>query len=84
MIDPKSITTGGVRTAEILRDTGADGFTVATVRQPTGHLYHGLRWNGEPGDHKGYPTARGYPAWFYLPEEIADVLATHYADHTLD
>ncbi len=31
----------------------------------------GIRWNGDSSSHKGLPQARGNPAWFIVPEELA-------------
>jgi hypothetical protein len=81
MIDPKTITTSGIRTVEVLEDTGDGGFTVAKVRMPHGGIQWGVRWNGErgvQGKENGYPTARGYPVWFYFPEELSEVMMNHY------
>jgi hypothetical protein len=85
MIDPKTITTSGVRTDAVLENTGDGGFTVAKVRMPHGGVQLGIRWNGEagvPSKANGYPTARGYPVWFYFPEELTDVIVNHYRNNS--
>ncbi|WP_296704416.1 hypothetical protein [Thiocapsa sp. UBA6158] len=32
-----------------------------------------LRWNGKKGE-KGNPVSHGYPTWFNVPDELAEVL----------
>lgn len=76
MIDPKGVTAGGAEVIRILCNTGVDGHSVAVLRKQ-GQEHVGIRWNGEEGG-KGYPTARGYPVWFFLPKELGVVLSAHY------
>ncbi len=73
MINPSTITTGGITVLEVLRNTGANGYSVARIQPKIGGTYLGIRWNGEPDpSHRGYPTSRGYPVFFAIPEEMED------------
>ena len=49
----------------------------ALLRNPANQEYYGIRWNGDEGEN-GYPTSRGKPVWFSLPEEVSNVLNAHF------
>ena len=74
---PTEIETSGVKVVRIVRDTGDGGWSIALLRNPVNQEYHGIRWNGAEGEN-GYPTSRGKPVWFSLPDEVAVVLVAHY------
>lgn len=72
MPEPQDVTTSGIEVVTVLRNTGNDGWSIARLRK-NHQTWLGIRWNGD-GDRPGYPSARGYPVWFTLPEEVAKVL----------
>jgi hypothetical protein len=72
-MDPTEITTAGTKVVKLLRDTGPGGYSIAKVRDRHHQTFWGIRWNGDD-DESGYPTARGYPVWFILPDEVERVL----------
>lgn len=75
-MNPRNVTARGITVHRIIRDTGPGGFCMAEISQGR-ERSHGIRWNGEEGAN-GYPTSRGYPVWFDLPREMAEVLLGHY------
>ena len=87
-VNPKSITTSGIRVKRVLHDDGAGGFSVARIAMPNGTTCLGIRWNGEGGyeedgdarGSQGYPTSRGKPVFFTIPDELEDVIAAHYGE----
>jgi hypothetical protein len=50
-----------------------NSYSIAEIERRDGRVGFGIRWNGNPNDpeDKGYPTSRGYPVWFNLPDEMA-------------
>ena len=72
-MNPMEITTAGTKVVKLLRDTGPGGYSIAMVRDRTRQTFWGIRWNGDENE-SGYPTARGYPVWFILPDEVERVL----------
>jgi hypothetical protein len=81
MIDPKTVTAGGVTVLEVIENTGEGGYSVARVRKD-GSEAIAMRWNGAAQE-KGYPTARGYPVWFFFPKEAGMVMAAFYRAMTV-
>ena len=75
-MNPNEIETNGVRVIRIVCDRGPGEWSMALLRNPANQEYYGIRWNGAEGEN-GYPTSRGKPVWFSLPEEVSNVLNAH-------
>ncbi len=76
-MDSSSIKTAGTKVMKVLRDTGPGGYCVALVRDRQHQTFWGIRWNGDD-EHSGFPTARGYPVWFILPDEVQRILVSSF------
>src|SRR5687767_6435541 len=76
-MEPTQITTAGTKVVKLLRDTGPGGYSLAKVRDRNHQTFWGIRWNGDE-DASGYPTARGYPVWFILPDEVERVVVSAF------
>lgn len=73
---PKSrdVRPNGLEVVEVLYDTGDDGWSVVTLRDPRTHQTHmGMRWNGDD-KRIGYPSSRGHPCWMAIPEPVAEII----------
>lgn len=72
--DPKTVLSpkGRVKSLEVIYDAGpvSDSWSVAKIEWD-GSPIVGIRWNGDENSTKGLPQARGNPAWFILPKDIA-------------
>jgi len=72
--DPKNVLSpkGRVKSVEVIYDAGPvpGSWSVAQIEWD-GHPAVGIRWNGDEESSKGMPQARGNPAWFILPDDIA-------------
>lgn len=86
-VDPRSITTSGIRVTKVLHDDGADGFSVARIKLPNGASHLGMRWNGESESEDGaergtlgYPTSRGKPVFFTIPDELEGLISAFYRE----
>lgn len=73
---PKDATTRSIKVIRVVRNSGPGGFSMAELSNGIERLW-GIRWNGE-ADSNGYPTSRGHPVWFLLPEEMVQPLLVHY------
>ena len=75
--DPKTVLSpkGRVKSLEVVYDAGPvpGSWSVAEIEWD-GSPIVGIRWNGDENSNKGLPQARGNPAWFILPEDIADAV----------
>ena len=76
MPEPKDVTTSGIEVVEVLRDAGPNEWSIARLRKNYVTSL-GIRWNGD-GERPGYPSARGYPVWFQIPDEVAEIIERHY------
>lgn len=71
MIDPKAITTSGIEVTQVLANTGIGGYSVCRLRYANGATALGMRWNGGRDENdRGYPSARGYPVFFTIPDDL--------------
>jgi len=61
---------GSVANLSVLRNTGEDGFAVASLMWDDRPAL-GMRWNGHPKNPIGNPQSRGIPTWFIVPDELA-------------
>jgi hypothetical protein len=75
--DPKTVLSpkGRVKSVEVIYDKGPvdKSWSVAQIEWD-GSPVIGIRWNGDSQSHKGLPQARGNPAWFIVPNELADAV----------
>jgi hypothetical protein len=75
--DPKTVLSpkDRVKSVEVVFDAGPVDFSwsVARLNWDDSPVV-GIRWNGDQTSTKGLPQARGNPAWFILPEDIADAV----------
>jgi hypothetical protein len=75
--DPKTVLSpkDRVKSVEVVFDKGPveDSWSVAQIEWD-GSPVVGIRWNGDSNSHKGLPQARGNPAWFIVPGELADAV----------
>jgi hypothetical protein len=73
--DPKTVLSpkDRVKSVEVVFDAGPvdASWSVARLNWDDSPVV-GIRWNGDQT--KGLPQARGNPAWFILPEDIADAV----------
>lgn len=77
-MDPSKIKTSGITIHKVICDTGAGGYAMVEFsHRGRGERSYGVRWNGQE-EEIGYPSARGYPVFFELPREMAEVLLGHY------
>jgi hypothetical protein len=75
--DPKTVLSpkDRVKSVEVIYDKGpVDGSWSVAQIEWDGLPAVGIRWNGDSGNSKGTPQSRGNPAWFIVPEELADAL----------
>jgi hypothetical protein len=77
-IDPQTVTSpkNKVRDVEVLFDRGPveSSWSVARLTYD-GNNSIGIRWNGDDKESKkGVPLAHSHPAWFILPQEIANII----------
>jgi len=75
--DPKTVLSpkDRVKSVEVIYDKGPVDFSWSVARiEWDGSPIVGIRWNGDQTSNKGLPQARGNPAWFILPEDIADAV----------
>ncbi|MGA3334516.1 MAG: hypothetical protein ABSC62_10185 [Terracidiphilus sp.] len=75
--DPKTVLSpkDRVKSVEVVCDTGpVDGSWSVAQIEWDGSPVVGIRWNGDSMSHKGLPQARGNPAWFIVPDELADAV----------
>lgn len=75
-MDPMQFETSGVRVVKLICNRGEGEWSFALLRNSANQEYYGMRWNGEEGEN-GYPTSRGKPVWFSLPEEVSNALLAH-------
>ena len=75
--DPKTVLSpkDRVKSVEVVFDKGPGdaSWSVARLNWDDSPVV-GIRWNGDQTSTKGLPQARGNPAWFILPEDIADAV----------
>jgi hypothetical protein len=75
--DPKTVLSpkDRVKSVEVIYDKGPvdHSWSVAQIEWE-GSPVVGIRWNGDSRSHKGLPQARGNPAWFIVPNELADAV----------
>jgi hypothetical protein len=75
--DPKTVLSpkDRVKSVEVVFDAGPvdASWSVARLNWDDSPVV-GIRWNGDQTSTKGLPQARGNPAWFILPEDIADAV----------
>jgi hypothetical protein len=75
--DPKTVLSPKerVKSVEVVYDAGPVDFSWSVARLNWDNSpVVGIRWNGDQTSSKGLPQARGNPAWFILPEYIADAV----------
>lgn len=75
--DPKTVLSpkDRVKSVEVIYDEGpVDGSWSVAQIEWEGSPVIGIRWNGDSRSHKGLPQARGNPAWFIVPNELADAV----------
>jgi len=75
--DPKTVLSpkNRVKSVEVIYDVGpVDGSWSVAQIEWDGSRVVGIRWNGDSISHKGLPQARGNPAWFIVPDELADAV----------
>lgn len=72
--DPKTVLSPRerVKSVEVIYDAGPvdKSWSVAQLEWDDASVV-GIRWNGDSQSSKGLPQARGNPAWFILPQELA-------------
>jgi hypothetical protein len=81
MIDPEQVTSPRNKVngpIMVLCNTGDGGYSIVNANYG-GEVSTLIRWNGTAGDDKGYPTDRGQPTWFRLPDEIAKLVESALA-----
>ena len=75
--DPKTVLSpkDRVKSVEVVFDAGPvdASWSVARLNWDDSPVV-GIRWNGDQTSTKCLPQARGNPAWFILPEDIADAV----------
>ena len=74
---------GAIEDLEVVYDGGEHNWSLAKMKW-YGEPVVAMRWNGGrekrippsevPG--VGTPSSRGYPTWFILPQEVADMIET--------
>ena len=67
---------GHLSSVDVIYDGGEGSYAVANIVWD-GHETVGIRWNGGgdgPFPGEGNPQSRGYPTWFVLPDEIAEIV----------
>jgi hypothetical protein len=75
--DPKTVLSPKhmVKSVEVIYDAGPVEASWSVARLKWGDVPAvGIRWNGDSTNSKGTPQARGNPAWFIVPEQLADVV----------
>jgi hypothetical protein len=75
--DPKTVLSPKhmVKSVEVIYDAGPVEGSWSVARLKWGDAPAvGIRWNGDSINSKGTPQARGNPAWFIVPEQLADVV----------
>ncbi|RZH02684.1 hypothetical protein [Acinetobacter pittii] len=68
-----------VKGVHVLYDGAKDSFSIAVLKwadDVTGQIKEklALRWNGSEESPKGFPTAKGNPSWFIIPEKLVEIL----------
>ncbi|MDC5074681.1 hypothetical protein OHW30_08230 [Acinetobacter baumannii] len=68
-----------VKGVHVLYDGAKDSFSIAVLKwadDATGQIKEklALRWNGSEESPKGFPTAKGNPSWFIIPEKLVEIL----------
>jgi hypothetical protein len=75
--DPKTVLSpkNRVKSVQVVFDKGPaeSSWSVAQIEWD-GLPAVGIRWNGDSDSLKGLPQARGNPAWFVVPDELADAV----------
>jgi len=75
--DPKTVLSpkGRVTSVEVIFDAGPEDFSwsVAKLKWDDSDAV-GIRWNGDSNNSKGTPQARGNPAWFIVPQQLAEAV----------
>lgn len=75
--DPRTVLSpkGRVKSVEVIYDEGPveASWSVARLQWDDSHAV-GIRWNGDNASTKGLPQARGNPAWFILPTDLAEAV----------
>jgi hypothetical protein len=66
---------GHLSSVDVIYDGGEGSYAVANIVWD-GHETVGIRWNGgcEGPFSEGNPHSRGFPTWFVLPDEIAEIV----------
>lgn len=75
--DPKTVLSpkDRVKSVEVVFDKGPVEYSWSVAQiEWDGSPVVGIRWNGDAKSHKGLPQARGNPAWFIVPRELADAV----------
>jgi hypothetical protein len=75
--DPKTVLSpkDRVKSVEVIFDKGPVEYSWSVAQiEWDGAPVVGIRWNGDSNSHKGLPQARGNPAWFIVPRELADAV----------
>jgi hypothetical protein len=75
--DPKTVLSpkGRVKSVDVVYDEGPVDASWSVARLQWDDSYAvGIRWNGDKSSTKGLPQARGNPAWFILPNDLADAV----------
>ncbi|EJB8536996.1 hypothetical protein [Acinetobacter baumannii] len=68
-----------VKGVHVLYDGAKDSFAIAVLKwadNATGQVTEklALRWNGSDESPKGFPTAKGHPSWFIVPDKLVEIL----------
>lgn len=76
--DPNTVLTprGRIKNLQVIYDGGEDSWSLARMLWDNSPII-GMRWNGGFDNGRptiGMPSARGYPTWFVLPEEVGDYI----------
>ena len=76
--NPEDVTSPQDRlsSVDVIYNGGEGSYAVANIVWD-GHETVGIRWNGGgdgPFPGEGNPQSRGYPTWFVLPDEIAEIV----------
>lgn len=75
--DPSSVLSpkNRVKSVEVVYDAGPiEGSWSVAELEWDDSMAVGIRWNGDSNSHKGLPQARGNPAWFIVPNELASAV----------
>jgi hypothetical protein len=75
--DPKSVLSPKdmVKSVEVIHDEGPVESSWSVARLTWGDSPAvGIRWNGDSTNSKGTPQARGNPAWFIVPQQLAEAV----------